>query len=152
MSFSLTVGQVSGIIAAGVFVLQSLLPNALVVLLISVLGERHTLVTWSVVQRNLLISLWPTILRTDSVASESVSSLIRALTWARPFGLALIAVAAIVTPLGLYQDVVADRSPRLVPMRYLADRGPFGYGYVTHGLDLQCWLLFVNIPQYAREK
>jgi hypothetical protein len=47
---SLTVGYVSGIIAALIFVLQFLIPNALIVILVGILGNEHTAVTWSVVE------------------------------------------------------------------------------------------------------
>ena len=47
---SLTVGYVSGIIAAAVFILQFLVPNALIIILASALGNEHTAVTWSVVE------------------------------------------------------------------------------------------------------
>lgn len=124
---TLTVGQVSGIIALSVFILQFLLPNALTVVLVNVLGDRHTLATWSVVQRNVLSSLWPTFLQTDSVTSK-VNTKIRLLTWARPLGLGLVALAAVVTPLGLHQEVILDHNPQSVSMRYIADTGPMGYG------------------------
>lgn len=127
MAINLTVGQVSGIIAAAIFVLQFLLPNALIVMLVSLLGESHTLVTWSVVQRNLMSSLWPTLLRTDSTASRGVNLKVRLFTWTKPLGLGLVTVAAVVTPLGLYQSIEPDRHAQLVPMKYVADSSPFGY-------------------------
>ncbi len=55
---SITIGYVSGIIAAGIFILQFLLPNALIVILVGYLKNEHTAVTWSVVERNLLSSMW----------------------------------------------------------------------------------------------
>jgi chromate transport protein ChrA len=55
---SLTIGYVSGIIAAIIFVLQFLLPNALIIVLVGLLKNEHSAVTWSVVERNLLSSMW----------------------------------------------------------------------------------------------
>lgn len=57
-----TVGYVSDLIAASIFVLQTLLPNVLVVVVVGLLTKKHSAVTWSVVERNLLSSLWPVIL------------------------------------------------------------------------------------------
>jgi hypothetical protein len=55
---SITIGYVSGIIAAVIFILQFLLPNALILVLVGYLKDEHTAVTWSVVERNLLSSMW----------------------------------------------------------------------------------------------
>jgi len=124
----LTVGYVSGLIAASIFVLQILLPNILIVVVVGLLAKKHSAVTWSVVERNLLSSLWPTFLNADSAVSDKVELSILLLTWMRPLGLALIAVAAVVTPLGLYEEVVPDRQPQPAAMIYLPDTGPFGIG------------------------
>ena len=43
---TLTVGHVSGIIAAAIFILQFVLPNALVIILVGILGNKHTAVSW----------------------------------------------------------------------------------------------------------
>lgn len=55
---SLTIGYVSGIIAAVIFGLQFVFPNALILVLVGCLKNEHTAVTWSVVERNLLSSMW----------------------------------------------------------------------------------------------
>ncbi|KIW86078.1 hypothetical protein Z517_01472 [Fonsecaea pedrosoi CBS 271.37] len=125
---SLTIGYVSGIIAAAVFILQFLFPNALIVVLVGLLKNEHTAVTWSVVERSLLSSLWPTILRTDAAATRGVDSKIKFLTWLRPLALGLVTVAAVVTPLGLYDDIVPAASPQPVAFSYVPDTSPMGYG------------------------
>ncbi|KAK5947836.1 hypothetical protein OHC33_011132 [Knufia fluminis] len=124
----LTVGYVSGLIAALIFVLQILLPNVLVVVVVGLLTKSHSAVTWSVVERNLLSSLWPVFLNADSAVSDRVELSVRLLTWMRPLGLGLIAIAAVVTPLGLYEEVAPDRQPQPSTMTYLPDTGPFGIG------------------------
>jgi hypothetical protein len=50
------------------------------------------------------------------------------LTLLRPLALGLVAVAAIVTPLGLYDDVVPSKTPQQVAFTYMKDAGPMGYG------------------------
>ncbi|KAJ9602902.1 hypothetical protein H2200_012682 [Cladophialophora chaetospira] len=124
----ITIGYVSGVIAAAVFVLQFLLPNALIVVLVGSLKDEHTAVTWSVVERNLLSSMWPLFLKTDAAATHGVDRRIRLLTWLRPLALGLVAVAAIVTPLGLYDDILPSKTPQSVAFTYMQDPGPMGYG------------------------
>ena len=124
----LTIGYLSGVIAAIVFVVQFILPNALIVVLVGLLKNKHTAVTWSVVERNLLSSHWPLFLRADSTASQGVDRSIRVLTWIRPLALLLITIAAVCTPLGLYDDVLPDRSTQSLLMVHVPDTGPFGFG------------------------
>ncbi len=124
----LTIGYLSGIIAAMVLVVQFILPNALIVILVGLLKNKHTAVTWSVVERNLLSSHWPLFLRADSTANQGVDRSIRLLTWIRPVALLLITIAAICTPLGLYDDVLPERSTETLRMIYIPDTGPFGFG------------------------
>ncbi|EXJ74703.1 uncharacterized protein A1O5_01397 [Cladophialophora psammophila CBS 110553] len=125
---SLTIGYVSGIIAAVIFILQFVFPNALILVLVGFLKNDHTAVTWSVVERSLLSSLWPTLLKTEAAASRGVDTKIRLLTWLRPLALGLVSVAAIVTPLGLYDDIVPSTTPQSVAFTYIADSSPMGYG------------------------
>lgn len=132
---SLTVGYVSGIIAAAIFVLQFVIPNALIVVLVGFLKNEHTAVTWSVVERSLLSSLWPLFLRADSTASRGVDRRIRLLTWLRPLALGLVTIAAVVTPLGLYDDVLPSRKEQDVEFVYMPDSGPMGYGTPARASD-----------------
>lgn len=125
---SLTVGQVSGIIAAAVTVIQILFPNALILILVGILGDNHNAVTWSVVQRSLLSSWWPTILRTDASTGRSVNIGVRFLSLLSRLGLLLIAVAAIVTPLGLYEAIIPTDGNVAVPFTDLKDSSPMGIG------------------------
>jgi hypothetical protein len=89
-------------IAAAVFVTQILVPNALALLLVAGLGENHSAATWSVVGRAIGNTHWPLLLRSDQASSLNVARRVTIVTWLTPLVLALIAVAAIVTPMGLY--------------------------------------------------
>lgn len=124
----LTVGQVSAIIAAAVFFVQYSYPNFLILILVGILRNEHNAVTWSVVQRSLLSSLWPSWLRTDSATSHGVNIGVRLLTFLRPVGLIMVAISAIVTPLGLYDAVVPSEDNVPVPFSSLVDSGPMGLG------------------------
>lgn len=132
----ISVGQVSGIIAAAVFIVQFAFPNALVVVLACVVGTQHSAVTWSVVQRQLGNSVWPTFLGSDTAANRGVYPKVSGLALLRPIGVVLIAIAAVVTPLGLYDAVVPEKQMQEVLFTYLQDTGPMGYGTPPQGSDI----------------
>ena len=132
---AITVGQVSGIIAAAVTVIQLLFPNALIVILAGILGNEHNAVTWSVAQADLFSSLWPSILRSDASAGRSVNIGVRLLLIFRQIGVLLIAVAAIVTPLGLHEAIVPTKSNVAVPFSDLVDTSPMGIGTPARSSD-----------------
>lgn len=126
---SLTVGYVSGIIAAGVHVIQFLIPDAVALILASITRDEQSAITWSVVGQALQTSHWPAILNSDSsVAGRGIRKSIRITALLRPIGLLLVAIAAIVTPLGLYETIAPDKRPVNVSFQYAKDASPLGLG------------------------
>jgi len=125
---TLTVGYVSGAIAAAVAVAQFIVPNALGLLLVAVLSDRHSAVTWSVASRLLSNTNWPVFLRSDQAASHNVARRVSIITWAKPLVLLCIAVAAVVTPMGLYETIVVSDDFATSTFAYVQDRGPLGLG------------------------
>ncbi|KAJ0423353.1 hypothetical protein BJY00DRAFT_310478 [Aspergillus carlsbadensis] len=105
----LTVGQVSGIIAVGVVVVRFLFPNLVVFLFLGTLTERN-----------------------DSTRANAISCTVSiSVVVFRCLGLAgtlLISIAAVVTPLGLYEAVVPDPRPQMQPFHHAVDYGIFGQG------------------------
>lgn len=132
----ITIGQVSGVIAAIVFIVQHLFPNALVLLLACLIGNEHSAVTWSVVGRLINNSLWPTLLRSDTSASDGVYPTVSRLKLLRPLGLGLIGAAAVVTPLGLYDAIIPNKNMQNVAFASLQDGGPLGYGTMQAQTDV----------------
>lgn len=124
----LSVGTASGLIAVAIALLQFVIPNALIFVLVAALSQEHNAVTWSVVSRSLSNSIWPTILRSDMSTSRGVPTSISIITWAKPLCLALIAVAAVMTPIGLYEDLAPSTTARLVPFVAVDDTGTMGSG------------------------
>ncbi len=124
----LSVGAVSGLIAIAIALLQFLVPNALTVLLVSILSQEQNAVTWSAVSHSLSNSIWPMLLRSDSASSRGVPTKINLITWSRPLTLAMIAIAAVVTPIGLYEDLLPSSDPQLVTFMAVADTGTMGSG------------------------
>jgi hypothetical protein len=52
---SLTVAEVSGLIAAGVFIVQLLFPLALPLILIAFLSDENSVISWYVVRRSVCV-------------------------------------------------------------------------------------------------
>ncbi|KAB8262112.1 hypothetical protein BDV32DRAFT_147761 [Aspergillus pseudonomiae] len=122
----LTVGYVSGIIAAAVFLVRLFVPTVISLIVIGHLPEENSIVSWSVVSRLIHSSYWPTILDSDTAASTGVSRAIKACTWLQLGALGLVAVAGIVTPLGLYDVIGPDDAPTNIPFHYVSDTSAFG--------------------------
>ncbi|KAF2455766.1 hypothetical protein BDY21DRAFT_348618 [Lineolata rhizophorae] len=134
----ITVGHVSGMIAAAIYVVQLFIPFALPVILIGLLREKQksittTAVTWSVVGRFLHNSYWPTVLFTDSAASSGVSLRVQVVTWGSVLCTVLLGVAAVVTPLGLYEGISPSDEQTVEQFHYVRDVGPFGQGTPPRG-------------------
>ncbi|KLJ13024.1 hypothetical protein EMPG_12009 [Blastomyces silverae] len=94
----ISVGEVSGFIAAGVFVLQVFFPLAIPAILLAFISDTHSLVTWSVLGRFLQSTPWPTLLNVDTVATTGVKRRVNVVSWLLTVAVALVAVASITPP------------------------------------------------------
>ncbi|KAH8806053.1 hypothetical protein F5884DRAFT_710046 [Xylogone sp. PMI_703] len=121
----LSVGDVAGLIALGLFIAQFLAPNLLLFFAAGFVKERETAGTWSVVGRTLQKSYWPEALATDATRSRGVSKRILLSAYAVPLIAILCAVTGVVTPLGLYQALEQSHN-KTVPFAYTRDSSPFG--------------------------
>ncbi|KAK3294112.1 uncharacterized protein B0H64DRAFT_462604 [Chaetomium fimeti] len=126
----LTVAETSGLIAAGVFVLQILLSLLFPAALVGFVDGENTAVTWSVLGRSLQSSPWPTLLQTDAAARHGVLRRISNGLLLQTAIVLLISVAAIVTPLGLYQTVEPGDLV-MEAFQFVKDKSPFGYATPT---------------------
>ncbi|EER27888.1 hypothetical protein CPC735_032240 [Coccidioides posadasii C735 delta SOWgp] len=124
----LTVGHVSGIIAAGVYVLQFLIPTATTLILAGLVTDKNSLATWTQIGRSLHASHWPLLLRADTATAREVSRAVRLEGILRPLILLIVGIAAVVTPLGLYDAVVPGTKMVPQPFQYQPDTSPFGSG------------------------
>ncbi|PCG97336.1 Hypothetical protein PENO1_063700 [Penicillium occitanis (nom. inval.)] len=116
----LTVSDVSGMIAAAIAAALTL-----------------SAVTWSVLARELQSSYWPSILRTDSSTTSGVLKSVSIVSWSKTIAKLLTAIAAVVTPLGLYEDISPQTTPKLVPFHYIDDKSPFGIGTPPREIDMR---------------
>lgn len=79
------------------------------------------------VARTLHRSNWPTVLRTDSSHNRGVRKDILIITRLYTFMGILIAIAGVITPLGLYEALIPASSIQ-TPFKYIKDTSPFGFG------------------------
>lgn len=122
----LSVGEISTLIAAGVFVIRFILPNAFALILVRLLGQQQNAATWGFAQRSLANTDWSTILRTDSMANKAVETKIRILNWLQIIFTVVLAIAAVLTPAGLYDTIRQDTSLTPTTFSRAQDEGVFG--------------------------
>ncbi|GFF80913.1 hypothetical protein IFM62136_10413 [Aspergillus lentulus] len=125
---SLTVAEASGLIAAGVFILQLLLPLSLPLILIAFLSDENSIISWNVLARFLHSTLWPSILGSSTAAVSGVQKRLTISGYMQTIILGVVSVASIVTPLGLYDSIEAAGSPTPVPFAYVKGTSAFSYG------------------------
>ncbi|KAL4895553.1 hypothetical protein BDV59DRAFT_211740 [Aspergillus ambiguus] len=101
---TLTVGEVSGLIAAGVFILQVFIPLVIPFLLIAFLTNVNSVLTWA------------SLGRTSTAASDGTGVL------------AVLSIASICTPLGLHDTIEPATSKTAEQFGYVRDSSPFGAG------------------------
>lgn len=95
---------------------------------VEIWSDKSTNERRSVIGRFLHSSLWPIILGTDSAATLSANKSTLLMSCFRIFMLVIIAIAAIVTPLGLYEGLVATTDPNPQAFHYVSDPSTFGLG------------------------
>jgi hypothetical protein len=92
------------------------------------LNMNESAVTWSKVTPHLQASFWPTILRTDSTATNGVRMGIRFSLKMGTLSALLLSLASIITPLGLYESIAPEGAPQNVEFDYSKDSSVFGVG------------------------
>ncbi|EAU35445.1 predicted protein [Aspergillus terreus NIH2624] len=117
----ISVADASGIIAAAVFIVQLFIPLAVALALVGLVREQEAAVTWSVLGRTLQSTYWPMILRTDTAAGTGVRRTVKAGVFLLPGALGVLAVASIVTPLGLYDGFAPAPNKALYDFQYVKD-------------------------------
>ena len=124
--YDLTIGQISTLIAAAVFICGLVLRNAFPLIMVGFMGNANNAVTWGLVQRSLAGTDWPVILRTDATQKRTVDTKVRVLNLAYIATTVLLAVAAVVTPAGLYDAISSGGDITLAPFTLVEDKGALG--------------------------
>lgn len=122
----ISVAQAATIMNALIAVIQLTFGLALVVILIYVMHNIHSALTWSVITRYIHSSLWPTLLRTDSAASTKSGYRISFISVLSLVSTIVITVASVITPLGLKEGPSLQSTPKSINTTYLPDTSPIG--------------------------
>ncbi|KAF2757345.1 hypothetical protein EJ05DRAFT_440002, partial [Pseudovirgaria hyperparasitica] len=104
----------------------------------------------SVVGRTLHSSTWPVLLHSDTASIIGVQRRVNVISWFQTALLMIVAIAAVVTPLGLYETVGQEHSFTKLSFQYVKDPSPMGYGTPQRsglGPSRVCFELYpVNCP------
>ncbi|KAH8646029.1 hypothetical protein BGZ61DRAFT_542643 [Ilyonectria robusta] len=127
----LTIGQVAAIIAFGAVVARVWSPTLGTFILAGQLRDRETAATWTVAAKHLQSSYWPLLLRSDAIKDRGVRRPIVAITLILPLLSLLIAIAGVVTPLGLYESSEPKSEAVRADFAYVPDSSTFYAGTST---------------------
>ncbi|RTE71281.1 hypothetical protein BHE90_014313 [Fusarium euwallaceae] len=121
----LTTGQVAAIIAFGIVVARVWCPTIGTFILTGVLQDRETAATWTVAAKHLQSSYWPLVLQSDATKDRGVRKPIVVISLLLPLLSLLIAVAGVVTPLGLYESNEPKSKSIRANFEYVRDSSTF---------------------------
>ena len=114
--------------------MQLLAPLVIAFVLAGYLKDSESASTWTLAAQKLQSSLWPTLLRLDSSYKSGVRSVIRVLATAMPVFALLAAIAGIVTPLGLGEEL-RPSGETSASFEYVPDTSAFLAGTTPRGKE-----------------
>jgi hypothetical protein len=123
-------------------------PNVSVFVLSGLLRDKNTAATWTLAGTAFQRSFWPFILRADSFYTHGVPKKIFFLSTLMSLMAGLIALAGVVTPLGLYETVEPSHNTQ-APFIYTPDSSFFGLGTPprsNYSFTRLCVVDIVNFP------
>jgi hypothetical protein len=126
----LTIAQAATIINALFTVVHQTLGMLLVLALVYLARNGNPAIVWSYIVGKLHSSHWPALLRADSSSLRGAGSHLSFLSIFTVVSTVLLAVANIVTPLGLKSSTVFS-SPRTMSAAYVPDTSPMGLATPT---------------------
>ncbi|KAH8662693.1 hypothetical protein BGZ61DRAFT_402461 [Ilyonectria robusta] len=121
----LTIGQVAAIIAFGTVIARVWCPTIGTFILAGQLRDRETAATWTVAAQHIQSSYWPLLLRSDAIKDRGVRRPVVAITLILPLLSLLIAIAGVVTPLGLYESNDPKSEAVTADFAYVPDSSTF---------------------------
>ncbi|KAJ7938300.1 hypothetical protein B0H13DRAFT_2176213 [Mycena leptocephala] len=120
----LTVGQAATIINILIAFLQYTLALAIVALLIYFIPPVNPASAWNIIGRKLHTSLWPTLLRTDSLRGTGFR--VTFFSYLSLLTTLLVAVAGVIMPLGLSAGADLHTPLKTTPASFVEDTSPMG--------------------------
>ncbi|KIJ27668.1 hypothetical protein M422DRAFT_271153 [Sphaerobolus stellatus SS14] len=121
---NITVSNVAMMLNAFLTFIQYTLGLALITILIYILPTVNNANTWTVVIRKIQASSWATLLQSDSAAFRKASFRVKLFSKASIPTSILIAVTAIMTPLGLKEGPILHSATALHQASFLPDTSP----------------------------
>lgn len=121
----ITVVEAAAAMNAAIAVIRHTFGFALITILIYSIHNVNSAVTWTIITRSIHSSLWPTLLRADSV-STSTDFFISLISTFGIISTALIVVASVVTPLGLKIGPNLQSNAKVMNTSYVPDISPIG--------------------------
>jgi hypothetical protein len=104
--------------------LQYTLTLALIPLLIYFIWPVNSALMWNVISHLLHLSLWPTLLRTDSSSAHGTGFCMMVFSYLSLAVTVLVAIASVFMPLGLSLRGMLPASPKIVLASFVADTSP----------------------------
>ncbi|KAF7194226.1 hypothetical protein HII31_04463 [Pseudocercospora fuligena] len=117
---SSSVAQISALINASLTIVKLTYPLLVSWIAAFSLKPKTNVATWSVFGKLINDSLWPTLLRTDTASGLKVHKGTQILSWLSILAAVLLAIAAVVTPLGLH-DTIKPKHSDSVQFQYFKD-------------------------------
>lgn len=114
-------------------IVQSSLPLALVVVLISLLKTTYPATAWSGISRTIHSSIWPAILRPDWAASVSLGKKVAAIGHIGHFSAFLVIATSVIALLGLDDGPMTEGRNAFKRTFYVPDTSPLGNSTVPRG-------------------
>ncbi|GIZ41400.1 hypothetical protein CKM354_000470500 [Cercospora kikuchii] len=121
----ITVAQAAAVLNVAIVVVQVTYPLLISLVAVGIVKRRTNVATWSVFGRLINHSHWPFLLQTDSVNGKKVDKRIQGIAITSTLTTLLLAVAAVVTPLGLRSQLRAGEAQD-IRFEYIRDTSALG--------------------------
>ena len=103
----------------------------------------------TVINRTIGTTIWPYLIRADAVTTRRIPSEVKVPSWAATVGAALLVLTGVLTPLGLYEEILPG-GLKSVEFQYVQDPGPWGKVTMSRPdsqFTRSCeWGLVINCP------
>jgi hypothetical protein len=129
----LTVAKAATLMNALLTVVQLTMGLTFIVLLVYFMPNANPATVWSVIAAKLHSSYWPVILRTDSTSSKGRNPRINVISTLTLISTILLAVAGVVSPLGLSQGPLLQSGYKVTAASYVPDTSPMGQATPSRG-------------------
>ncbi|USW57257.1 hypothetical protein Slin15195_G105760 [Septoria linicola] len=124
----ITVAEAAAILNVVIVIVQVRYPLLITLVAVGIVKSRTNVATWSVFGRLINQSYWPILLQTDTVAGNKVDERVRGIAISSSLTTLLLAIAAVVTPLGLHSTL---RNTELDDVRFEYSRDTSAMGLAT---------------------